>query len=244
MPHQQPPWRALVLLALCLAAGCASPTGPTAVIADQLSDSHPNPDFVRQATEILTAAGYQVDYVPRPQVTVDFFRALPGRGYDIILLRAHSSATYITEEGQEFSDGSVTISTGEPLNRAHRQERNGNRVVGFLLQGEEEPILGVRWEFFAQDAEGRFEDSLIVLMGCDGLKVGQTARSLVELGAANIVGWNGKVSIEHTDQATLFLLLRRVHEGLPIVEAVELTRALIGPDPAFGSELMVTVWRP
>ncbi|GAG23053.1 unnamed protein product, partial [marine sediment metagenome] len=85
------------LLSTALAAGLllsgvvgGGPSGPRAVIVDQLSLSQRNPDFTASATDILEQADYTVDYFPGEQVTVDFYRNLPTHGYDLIILRVHS----------------------------------------------------------------------------------------------------------------------------------------------------------
>src|SRR3990170_1695590 len=68
----------------------SGPAGPSAVIVDQLSLTYPNPAFAEAATETLEEAGHRVEYFAGEQVTVDLYRSLPRRGYDLILLRAHS----------------------------------------------------------------------------------------------------------------------------------------------------------
>src|SRR5213079_2343009 len=64
---------------------------PRAVIVDQLALTDENSAFVDQASQMLAGAGYQVDYVPQTNVTVDFYRGLAKRGYGFIVLRTHTS---------------------------------------------------------------------------------------------------------------------------------------------------------
>ena len=52
---------------------------PRAVIVDQLALTDENSAFVDQASQLLGDAGYQVDYVPQTNVTVDFYRGLAKR---------------------------------------------------------------------------------------------------------------------------------------------------------------------
>src|SRR5207253_4757483 len=54
---------------------------PRAVIVDQLALTDENSVFVDEASQLLADAGYQVDYVPQTNVTVDFYRGLAKRGY-------------------------------------------------------------------------------------------------------------------------------------------------------------------
>jgi hypothetical protein len=62
-----------------------------AAIVDHLSLTEPNPAFADRATGVLEEAGYAVDYYPGEQVTVDFYRELPSRGYEMLILRVHSA---------------------------------------------------------------------------------------------------------------------------------------------------------
>src|SRR3972149_8656122 len=84
---------ALALVALAgagapLAGGGGSETATkSAAIVDQLSLTQPNPEFVSSARGILAEAGYGVDYFPGEQGTVDLYRTLPERHYDLIILR-------------------------------------------------------------------------------------------------------------------------------------------------------------
>ncbi len=81
--------------ALLLAGRGDSPSRPfTAAIVDQLSLTQPNPEFIGQARGLLAQAGYLVDYYPGEQVTVDFYRDLPTRNYDLIILRVHSATVF------------------------------------------------------------------------------------------------------------------------------------------------------
>ena len=85
----------LAALVITVMAVWPHPQGATplkAAIIDQLALTDPNPAFVKEATRELEDAGYRVDYVPPEAVTVDFYRALPKKGYHLIILRSHSSS--------------------------------------------------------------------------------------------------------------------------------------------------------
>jgi len=69
----------------------AKPGPPRAAIVDQLALTDPNPEFVAAATRELQSAGYVVEYYKSELVTVDFYRSLPRRSYEFILLRSHAS---------------------------------------------------------------------------------------------------------------------------------------------------------
>lgn len=111
-------WAAAAVVAGCgsapagdpsLGSGPAPAAGPSAIIVDQLEHTHPNPAFAEEASRILEAAGFAVEYVPGDAATVDLFRTLPQRGADLVLLRVHSARRY---EGDKPSDD-VSLFTGE-----------------------------------------------------------------------------------------------------------------------------------
>jgi hypothetical protein len=205
----------------------------SAVIVDQLAISFPNPDFVKSATEILQKAGYRVIYVDGEEATVDFFRYLPSQAYDIIILRAHSSTQTMDQDGNIVQEAFTSISTGEPASDKYSEERNSGRLGGFLLEQDDQVRFTIRPGFIEQDMVGDFDGAVIVMMGCDGMRVLGTAQSLLDKGAGAVIGWNGEVSVNHTDKATEFLIQQYAIEKKTITDAVDETRSAIGPDPIY-----------
>ena len=255
--HGAPRWRlrltvagiALVLLAaigstafLLATGGGESPQGPkTAAIVDQLSLSQPNPEFISSARGLLAEAGYLVDYFPGEEVTVNFYRTLPQRDYDLILLRAHAGIT--TELDVSSGDRSeteyVSLFTGEPYAADKYPEEQLNRLgKAFYYEGAD-PLFGIGPRFVEESMEGRFDDTLIVMMGCDGLRSQRTAQAFLDRGASAFVSWSRPVSAAHTDAATERLLENLLFEGLNAAEAVDRTAAEIGPDPTYNAELRI-----
>ena len=162
--------------------------GKTAVLVDQLSLGYPNPEFVEAVTSLLCEQGYRVSYVPNPEITVEFFRTLPSQGYDLILLRVHSSASAYNGGNGIVQDSSVSFCTGEPLSKKYPHERNSRQLGGFETPGVNHLFFSVRGDFFAKSAVGRFDNSVIVMMGCESLSIEHTARVLLDLGARAVVG--------------------------------------------------------
>lgn len=68
--------------------------------------TYPNQTFVTEATAILEKAGYKVDYMPGENVTVNFYRNLPSKNYELIIFRVHSSAS-------KYVDNPVVLFTSE-----------------------------------------------------------------------------------------------------------------------------------
>lgn len=219
-----------------------APTGlKTAVIVDQLSLTQPNPDFAASARKILAEAGYLTDYFPGEQVTVDFYRTLPDRGYDLILMRVHAGITTEVDasSGDRIETEYVSLFTGEPYQTGKYPDEQLNRL-GRARYTEHSPALfGIGPDFITHSMEGDFNGALIVMMGCDGLRSQRTAEAFLEKGASAFVSWSQPVSAAHTDAATQRLLERLFLEQLPAAQAVRQTADEVGPDPYYDGELRI-----
>lgn len=233
----------LLLLALglrTLSPGSANPSPPssagrTAAIVDQVALDFPNPQFTEQALSYLTAAGYDVDVYEGEDITVEFYRTLPTRGYDLILFRTHSTNDFL---GEELPDKPVYLYTGQRHDRYRYTYLQLTRQImaGRVLYDENAPALFIIGPGFVRETmEGRFDDTVLIIGGCDSLSTTQLADAFLERGASAVVGWNGLVDLTHNDQALLHLLRLLTVEGLPLREAVARTRLEMGPDPTFGS---------
>jgi hypothetical protein len=214
-----------------------SSSGPkTAVIVDQLSLTQPNPAFAQAATSTLEQAGYVVDYYPGEQVTVDFYRNLPTHGYDLIIMRVHSGLA--RDYGQPTNY--VSLFSNEPFSDTKYAAEKAAGLVGrsSYYEGGAQ-YFGIVPAFIESSMAGRFDGATIVLMGCDGLITDTTAEAFIRKGAKTVVGWSGRVSAAHTDAATERLLVKLLVEGLPLADAVAQTAAEVGPDPDYGSTLLL-----
>ena len=226
-----------VLAFFVLSPSDGGPQGPPrAVIVDQLELTAPNPDFAEQATELLEAAGYEVDYVPGAEVTVDYYRELPSKGYEIVLLRAHAA-------GRELSDDAygddVSLFTSERVSTKYAREQRERLVKGVGFNREQmesgELYFGIPSSFVRERMQGEFEGATVVLMGCDVLRAQNMAEAFVAKGAGAVVGWDAQVSAKHTDAGTLSLLRYLLVDGLSVQEAAAAAMAEVGPDPYYDS---------
>lgn len=237
---------ALVVLgtALWLGAGGGG-GGKHAAIVDQLSGTAPNPDFVAATTKTLKQAGYVVDYYAGDSVTVEFYRHLPERHYALIVLRAHSGLTTVTnaDTGEVTHTKSVSLFTSQPFDSTQYQaERNAGRLghSRYLEDGQEvQGVFGIEPDFVRFSMQGRFDNTLVVLMGCNGLEAPSMANAFLDKGASTVVGWSDFVSAGHTDAATSRLLEKIFLRGLSVGQAVDQTSQELGPDPRFGGSLEV-----
>ena len=239
-----------VLAALALAVSVGSvaafvllrpgepPGPPKAAIVDQLSLTFPNPDFIQNATNTLEQAGYIVDYYPGEDVTVEFYRRLPSHDYDVILFRAHADRLQGTWQGREIDE--VILFSSEPYDKQkYLEDRSRKRLTIARYYEGGDPYFGIAPEFIEERMDGKFNDTLIIMMGCEGLLSERTAEAFVQKGASTYISWDETVSASHTDAASERLLEHLLLEGQPAEEAVAQTMAEVGPDPTYGSKLLV-----
>jgi hypothetical protein len=209
-----------------------------AAIVDQLSLTFPNQTFIETATNTLKQAGYSVDYYPREEVTVEFYRNLPTHGYGLIILRVHSSAT-----NPDGTEGPVTLFTSERYDRSkHVYEQLTDKLVLVAFSQDEmkEGItyFGINPLFVTQGVNDKFQNTIIIMMGCEGLGNTLMAEAFVEKGAKVYIGWNRPVSASHTDTATTQLLQHFLIEKLTLKHSVQETFKEVGFDPVYKSLLI------
>lgn len=204
-----------------------------AAIIDQLSDSQPNQTFLQTATATLEDAGFSVDYFSSENVTVEFLKSLPSRGYDLLILRQHSGL-FLSKHPP------LALFTSEPYSKTKYIHEQLTQQVVYVFYEENEAgphYFGVLPKFVRLGMAGRFPSTVVVLMGCDGLTYPNMPKAFVEKGAAVCVGWNGPVSAEHTDRATLRLLRELTNCNSTVAEGVAATRNEVGPDAVYKSTL-------
>ena len=202
-----------------------------AAIVDHLSLTAPNHTFKQTATTILEEAGYTVDYYPGEEVTVEFYRNLPTHGYSLIVLRVHSATTVGYRSLGLFS--SEVRSTTKYV-----YEQLTEQLVGARFPNDETEYFGISPLFVLHSMKGRFQNTTIIHMGCDGLVHTTMAEAFRQKGAKVYISWDGDVLASHTDQATTHLLQHLIAEKQTIEHAVTKTREKVGPDPAYKSLLV------
>ena len=205
----------------------SSTSEPKAVIVDHLSLTVPNQTFIQTATNTLKQAGYTVDYYPGEKVTVEFYRNLPTHGYGLMILRVHSTTIY----GQFF--------TSEPYSSTkYVSEQLTDQILKFSFYGEPPYYFGVSPLFVKYSMNGKFQNTTIIMMGCNGLKNTAMAQAFIEKGAKVYISWSESVLASHTDKATTHLLQHFLLEKQTIKKAIEKTMKEVGPDPSYESLLI------
>lgn len=211
---------------------------PKAAIVDHLSLTFPNQTFIEKATAILEQAGYAVDYYPGEKVTVELYRELPTYGHKLIILRVHSTAT-----GPQGQESSVKLFTSERYSKTkHLYEQLTDQLGWLAFSGEEwekgNLYFGISPLFVSQSMKDSFQNTAIIMMGCEGLKNNEMAEALIQKGAKVYISWSDSVSASHTDTATTRLLQHLTTEKQTIKQAVENTMKQVGSDSAYESQLI------
>lgn len=209
---------------------------PKAAIVDHLSTQWPNQIFPQTIQAILNETGLEVDYYSSEQVTVDLYRKLPTHNYKLILFRVHSTGECSVEGQPPFV---VFFTSEEYNNMKHIPDQLATRVVYVNFPDGEPPgYFGITPLFTRDSMNGRFNDTIIIAMGCDGLKHTSMAEAFIDRGAKAYISWNGLVSAGHTDKATTYLVRQLVEEKKAIEKAVTETMKEVGPDPTDESILL------
>jgi hypothetical protein len=200
-----------------------------AAIIDQLGEELPNSQFVDNATDILMDAGFNVTYHKSKNLDVNFFKELAKYNYGMIILRVHSA---LREDSS-----TVDLFTAELFDEhAHVQDLNNHLLVMGILNYSRSPQkYFALTSKFIENLEGCFPKSVVIAMGCWGLKpeCKQMAEAFVTRGATVYIGWTNMVDLDHTDDETIKLLRMLLEENETIHEAVGRT----SPDWRYYSEM-------
>ena len=201
---------------------------PRAAILDQLHKDIPSEDFKNKVTKSLNKLGYEVDYYTTEQITVDFYKKLPTKNYGFIIFRGHAL-------GEGAIGNSPTLFTGEKYDphkyiQEQFQEHVG-RGVPYLFskiteQGGTQALMDKTYfvigsKFVNELMEGDFNDSTIILGGCDTSIKKNLVRSFLNRGASNVIGWDGLVDAGDNDMVILDLLDLNLSNNYEIYQSVE-----------------------
>ena len=228
-----------------------SPPQPArAALVDQVALTVPNPEFVQATLHHLQTAGFQTDLYSGDNVTVDFYRTLPSKGYKLIVLRTHSTSQIVQQirsaddlqevQKEKTMRERVGLFTSERYSEARWLPEQLRAEVGggSLPYGDQDALyFGINSDYVRNRMVGRFDDSLIIIAGCQSLAASDMAEALVERGASVVIGWNEWVDSDRNDRALGRLLQALLDEGRTVEGAVAVTMAEVGPDPVYQSVL-------
>jgi hypothetical protein len=232
-----------------------------AALVDEVSLTMPDPTFVQTAAKILVQANYSVDYYSGGEVTVGLFRNLPSHGYSLVILRVHATTIALltrtlapkpkiqdnqlqTPQWSSIPRSSFQCTVGTLLFTSEQYsptkyvfEQLEDQIFQVQVEGEPQPYFAVSLNFVRSDMNGTFQNTSIIMMGCGGPGNTQTAEAFIQKGAKTYISWDGTVSVDHTDQATISLLQNLITKKETIELAIANTMKEVGPDPAYNNSL-------
>jgi len=219
-------------------------SSPKAALIDHLSFSSPPRTefekdqwnaFKNQCKLILEDAGFSYTYHKGEEVTVNFYKELPTYGYSLMLLRVHSAAI---KDEQGNPTELIGLFTSEIWNETTKSKYSSEIDQGRLARArlfaeKDDWYFGITPLFVQSDSMiGNFKNTVIIMMGCEGLNHTSMADAFVHWKKATVyTSWTGLVSISHTDQSTIQLLQSLLEQERTIKNAVE----KISPDPTWPS---------
>ena len=205
---------------------------PNAAIVDQLSfrNETANQTFVDASEKILKKVGFDVDYYGGNEVSVTFYKYLLTQDYSSIVLRVHSAMIGNNTDLGLFTSEPLDESKYNSLSAPYYDDVLNKRIVNASFP--EDPIyyFAIAPRFVKK--YGTFQNTIVIMMGCDGLKYNNMAKAFIERGAKVCIGWDGLVSTPHTDHATT-RLLQHLAQGNTVEEAVEKTMNEVGPEEMY-----------
>jgi len=224
----------LVSLPACNQSPDSSTNSLKAAIVDQLYSLQPNPAFIQQVTQELEDYGFEVDVYQGDEVTVSFYRELPGYGYDLIIFRAHSGLLGREEE----IIGRTCLFTNEPYSQIRHVTQQLTEQLAMARISEHYPwVFAIGSKFVTQSLEEEFDDTVIIMMGCSCLYLEDLATAFIDKGASTYLGWDASVGLDYVDEATSVLITNLCAERMTIEEAVYETMAGVGADPDYHAYL-------
>jgi hypothetical protein len=231
----------LALIGLVLFIGCSANHGEPglkAAIIDQLYILEPNQDFIDQAKAYLEAADFDVDVYQGKQVSVNFYRQLPKQRYNLIIFRAHSGLMQRQEDSQVMVKEETYLFTSEAYSKTkYVREQLTDQMLPAKMVEDYPSVFAINSKFLLASMSGRFEDTVIIMMGCGTTYLSDMAGAFVLKGASTYIGWDSGVGIDYVDKATLLLVNNLCIGNMTVEEALAETMAQEGADPLTGSRL-------
>jgi hypothetical protein len=117
-------------------------------------------------------------------------------------------------------------------------EQLTDRITSVSFSGSQPYYFGIIPNFVKLGMNGKFQNTTVIIMGCNGLTYTDMAEAFIQKGANAYISWNNSISASHTDQATICLLQHLITEKQTINQAIDNTMKEVGPDPSYKSVLL------
>jgi len=188
---------------------------------DQLGSSklgvatrHQNLTFLESAETLLQERFSAVDYYS-DNATVEQYANLASLGFKLIVWRGHSAL--------DNSSGYVALASTDKYGFKDYDTYLANDQLALCnITGDANLYFGITPKFIEQIISGRFTDTVIFLMSCNGLNPDylKTAQAFQNKGAKAVISWDNWISSFDNDGAADALLQYLINKNYTISEAV------------------------
>ncbi len=232
----------MILAAFVLPSGCNDTpvedgSANKAAIIDQLYLLEPNPELIAGAKSVLESYGFEVDVWQGDDVTVDFYYKLPSLGYKLIVLRVHSGLLVSLEGDQVITLDTTYLFTAEPYSTNKYVGDQLTDKVSYAAMDYDSPYVFAVNSEYIKSADGEFNNTVILALGCESYKYDDMPTAFIEKGASAYVGWNEVVTLGYVDGMILNLLNHLCIDNMTLSQSLSLTMEEVGADPLFGAFL-------
>jgi hypothetical protein len=211
----------LVPLIFFLQFYLAGQPSPKAAIIDQLGSSElgaairdENQTFLEETRQLLSQRFSIIDFYS-DNATVEQYKQLASAGYKLIVWRAHSAL--------DLNSTYIAISTTDKYGSINYDQYLENGQLTLCnITGDQTLYFGITPKFIDEAMSGRFQDTVVILMSCNGLKQGylKTAQAFEAKGAKVFIGWDGWVGTTDNDNGISLLLQYLINQNDTINAAV------------------------
>ncbi len=158
-------------------------------------------------------------------------------GYRFILMRVHSGSLVEIKNGQATEMPDTYLFTAENYTTSrYVTDQLTNKVSYAIMEANSPNVFAVDSEFI-KDADGTFNKTVILAMGCESSRHTDLQDAFIAKGASVYIGWSDVVTLDHVDKVTLDLLKNLCTGGMTISEGISQTMATLGHDPYYNSFL-------
>lgn len=201
-----------------------------AILVNGLYSVDPGQPFMREVINLLSSLGFETDVYLDENVTISLFMDI-GR-YDLVILRVHSAV---------YKDGFLYLFSGERYieSKYVLEQLAGVVRKGYTFVDEKTPYFALNSLLLGSKTEGGLRGSIVILMGCQGSEDKTFIDYLLNVGVRAYFAWNGYVTLDYVDRATVKLLkaIYVDHRDLDPCLVLGKIESEIGPDPVYGSVL-------
>lgn len=209
-----------------------------AAIIDQLHSLYPNEELIGELSQALEDYGFKVDLHQGDNVTVDLYRNLARYGYKLIILRTHSGLlAHETDSGKEVTTATALFTNEEYSELRHVKAQLNDELARARISEGHPVVFGIGARFIKYSMESDFDNTVVVVMGCNGITLYDLASAFINKDASVYLAWDDLVDLNYIDKAGLDLVKNLCTGELTLGQAVANTMDVVGPDPNHGARL-------